>query len=377
MWQAAGNEGLGFTVSPTHSFEAGGTRKRAWFDTEDIMKNRLQVAAVAALALGVAAGIAQAQPRQLEPTSLLIFPMFRSADGTGTVISVTNTNDDRTYCESEDFRAGDIVAHYEYFDGETWREFDRFEPLTPGDTLSVICADHNPDSSSGFLMVTAVNPQDLEPIRFNYLIGSAIVVESDLNFMWQYEPYGFNGLADPGPTSPCDRVDTDLDGDGARDFDGSEYDLFPRRLFVDSFFEERGQFGNELTLMSTSGMNYVNEVNFFIWNNNEQKFSRVYKFSCWTSVPLSTISQIAKRLGGRSDELQTGWVSIDGSRILDLSGNPVPDASDNASRPALLGVFMQMIKNAQFSDGHALHFTGALDGLELPVGDADPQQNQI
>ncbi|MBI3844673.1 MAG: hypothetical protein HY292_08560 [Planctomycetes bacterium] len=339
------------------------------------MKNRLQVAAVAALAMGLVAGMAQAQPRQLEPASLLIFPMYRAAAGAGTVISVTNINDDRTYCPDEDFRAGDIVAHYDYIDGQTWREFDRYEPLTPGDTLSVIVADHNPDSESGFLVVTAVNPQDLQPIRFNYLIGSAIVVESNLNFMWQYEPYGFNGLADPGPTNPCDRVITDLDGDGARDFDGAEYDFFPRRLFVDSFFEERGQFGNELTLLSTAGQDFVNEVSFLIWNNNEQKFSRIYKFTCWTNVALSAVSQIATRLGGRTDELQTGWVSIDGSRVVDLSGNPVPDNGGNATRPPLLGVFMQVIRNTQFSDGHALHFTGSLDGLELPSGDNDPQQN--
>jgi hypothetical protein len=347
--------------------------KRALFGMEDTMKNRFRLAAAAALAAGLVAGSAMAQPRQLEPTSLQIFPLYVSEDGTGTLVSVTNINDDRTFCPDEDFRGGDVVVHYVYIDGRTWREFDRFEPLTPGDTLSVIVAEHNPDSGFGFLVTRALDPVTLEAIDFDYLIGSAIVVESNLNFMWQYTPYGFRGNADDDTQEGCSRVLVDDDGDGAADFDGVEYDFFPAELFVASFFEERGAFGNEIALLSTAGQDFINDVRLLIWNNNEQKFSRTIKFVCFEKKALSELSRVATRLGGRSGELQTGWVSIKGVRVVDRSGNPVPNSSNGVTVPPLLGVFMQMIRNSQFSVGHALHFRGALDGLELLGGDGDPQ----
>ncbi len=343
------------------------------------MKIGYGFAAAAALSMGLVAGSAQAQPRQLEPASLMIFPFYVSTEGTGTVVNVTNTNDDREYCPDEDFRAGDVVAHYVYVDGVTWREFDRFEPLTPGDTLSVIVADHNPDSGSGFLVVAALDPVTLEKIDFDYLIGSAIVVESELSFMWQYEPYGFLGAADVETQEGCSRIFTDADlgdADGAADFDGIEYDFFPSKLFIDSFFQESGNFGNSLVLLSTAGQDYENEVNFLIWNNNEQKFSRNVKFVCWMQSPLSGISQIVRRLGGRPDELQTGWASIEGARVLDRSGNPVPNEQGGTTRPPILGTIMQAINGTEFAVGHALHFTGCVDGLELFEGDGDLQEEK-
>ncbi|MBI1850123.1 MAG: hypothetical protein HYR85_07240, partial [Planctomycetes bacterium] len=77
------------------------------------LKKSFGFAAVAALI----AGSAMAQPRHLQPASLLVFPYYNSAPGAGTIISVTNTNDDRTYCPDDDFRAGDVVLHYVYIDG--------------------------------------------------------------------------------------------------------------------------------------------------------------------------------------------------------------------------------------------------------------------
>ncbi|MBI1849240.1 MAG: hypothetical protein HYR85_02745 [Planctomycetes bacterium] len=286
---------------------------------------------------------------------------------------MTNTNDDRTYCPDDDFRAGDVVLHYVYIDGATWREFDRDEPLTPGDTLSVLADNHNPEMDSGFLTVKALDPVTLEAIDFDYLIGSAIVVQSDFNFLWGYTPYSFRGNADDDTQTDCSRIPTDADGDGFADFDGSEYDTFPKTLFIDSFFQETGNFGNLLVLLSTAGMSYQNEVNFLIWNNREQKFSRNIKFQCFLATNLKSISNVAGRLNGDPNELgrspiQTGWVSIAGGRVLDLAGNQAVDAetsSDIVNAP-LLGVFMQTITGSEFSVGNALHFTGSIDGLDLP-----------
>jgi hypothetical protein len=329
-------------------------------------KKTFGIAFVAALLL---AGLAQAQPLHLQPGSALVYPLFDSSPGAGTIICVTNTNINNEYCPDTDFRAGDILVHYQYIAGDDCFEFDRYEFLTPGDTLCVLADQHNPEQDMGFLVVAAADPSTFEKVRFEYLIGSAIVVQSDLNFLWAYTPYVFEGK--PGyPDDDCNPYETDDDNDGAMDFDGNEYSRFPEKLFIDSFFEERNNFTNQLTLMSTAGQDYINEVNFWFWNNIEEKFSRTFKFVCWWSGPLSEISAIVKALGGDEEELghapiQTGWAEIQGNRILDLAGNPVEIGDDV---PPILGVFAQFITSSDFASGHALHYTGEIDGLEILNG---------
>ena len=328
------------------------------------------IAGVAAVAMMSA--VASAQPKHLEPASVLVYPLYDSSAGAGTVVCVTNTNDEEEYCPDSDFKAGDVYVHYQYIDGITWQEFDRFELLTPGDTLCVIVDQHNPEGNTGFLVVSAADPEDRNnKIDFDYLIGSAIVVQSDLNFLWQYTPYAFTGL--PGDSEPanCDRNSTDDDSDDQLDFDGDEYDYFPREIFIDSFFEETGAFENSLTLMTTVGSRYEAEVDFLFWNNIEEKFSRSFRFICWHSSPLSDISRIVTELGGDANELgvneiETGWASIRGKRVVDGSGNPVSDIV-----PPILGVFNQSIVSSDFSAGKALHYRGTTDGLEVLEGDLD------
>ena len=70
---------------------------------------------------------------------------------------------------------------------------------------------------------------------------------------------------------------------------------------------------------------------------------------------------------------ETGWVRIEGSRIVDGAGNPVPNISGGPSIPAILGVFMQGIEGTDYAFGKSLHFEGAIDGMELQRGDSDPQ----
>ena len=151
------------------------------------MRTSIVPAALAALLLLPA--VVWAQPLHLEPGSALVYPLFDSTHGAGTVLCVTNTNTSNRYCDDTDYREGDIVIHYQYFDGDDCLEFDRYEFLTPGDTLCVLAAHHNPDHDRGFLFVAAVDPSTFQKVVFPYLIGSAIVVQSDLNFLWAYTPY--------------------------------------------------------------------------------------------------------------------------------------------------------------------------------------------
>jgi hypothetical protein len=324
------------------------------------------VAAVAA-AIGIlGAGIgAQAQPLQNQPASLLVFPRFDSQPATSTIINVTNTNTDRSVCAGNDnLRIGDVRLHYVYYGAQMadldagvsapWLEFDRYEDLTPGDTLSVLASQHNPEGEIGFLTIQSLSPDTDEAIDFDYLIGSAYIANSNLDIIWCYLPYSFQ--ASGAGASTCGHP---LVAGPGLQFDGSSYSTFPDRLFIDSFFEEGNRFENELTLMSTSGQDFINEVDFLFWNNKEDRFSRTFKFVCWTSVSLSEISAVVRNLNGDPDEfvVETGWASIDGRRVLDLAGNPVTTSPFNYG-PALLGVFKQTIR-VDFTAGHTLHFDGS------------------
>ena len=85
---------------------------------------------------------------------------------------------------------------------------------------------------------------------------------------------------------------------------------------------------------------------------------------------LSDISAIVTGLGGDAEELgvqdvETGWMSMTPTRLVDGSGNPV-----GTIVPPVLGVFGQFITGQDFATGHALHYSGTIDGLEVN-GDGD------
>ncbi len=329
---------------------------------------RKLIIAIAATAVALAlAPVVQAQPTPLgpkvaEPASLLIFPHFDSRPQSATIINVTNTNTDRNRCpEDDNVRVGDVRLYYIY-QGATqaeldaggrvrWREFDRLEDLTPGDTLTVLASQHNPEGEMGFLTVHAVSPVSFNSLEFNFLLGSAYVANSNLDILWCYLPFSIEAKAEDS-LEACGHPELSS-------YDmifGGEYAFLPEFLYVDSFFQEAaGLFDNRVTLMSTAGSDYVSEVDVLIWNNKEDRFSRNFKFTCWTSVPLSAISEVARNLKGDPNEFprETGWARFRGRRITDLAGRPV------SGKPGLLGVFMQAVR-VDFVAGHEMHFQGQM-----------------
>lgn len=331
--------------------------------------------AMVLLCLGLAIGSSVAIAEAPAAGSVLVYPLYDSAPGSGTVVCVTNTEVDTRIC-ADDFREGAVMVHFTYFDGATCREFDRYEFLTPGDTMCIIADEHNPEGDAGYLVVMALDPTTLSPLHFNHLVGQAIVVQSGLNFAWSYTPLSF--LAQGTVGALCDRDDPDAagDGDGGADFDGVEYDMFPRELVIPTFFEEDATFGNQLTLMSSAGGDYSNEIRYLIYNNIEQPFSRSHAFTCWWSGELSEISGAAANLSGDPEEFghgtETGWASIRGNFLKDQAGNMVRDAGNNPVVPPILGVFMQLIRGTDYAMGDALYGRdGLTDGLELPYGNRD------
>jgi HYR domain-containing protein len=297
-----------------------------------------------------------------QPASALVFPLFDSRPGRGTVITVTNTNDSHIICGRSFFTQGDVRLVFTYFgfdeSRQFCREFNTSHFLTPGDTLTVIADQDDPEGEIGWLWVEARDPETGEAIEFDHLIGSAIVVDTGLEFLDQYLAYGFRSYASDlyGTTDRCGRAFTDVDGDGQADFDGVEYDFWPQRLLLDQFFQEGDGtqgFANELTLASCDVDpfdDHGTNVSIHPWNNRERRFSVSLNFECFFHAPLSSISGVFGRLLGDLNELvkdghhlQTGWVEF--------------DADD-----PILGVFFQRVVGQFFAAGHQIQLAGQFGG---------------
>ncbi len=275
------------------------------------------------LALGVLSAPAMAQPLHSQPASLLIFPLYNSTAGNNTLLTVTNTNEDENSCDNG-FRQGDIQVHYIYF-SETCAETDTQEDLTPADTITVLARGHNPNFEKGYLVVEARDPEQLVPTQFDFLIGSAIVVNSEFDFQWAYTPYAFEALFTDTTQSTmnddCGRPILDMDN-GQIDFDGMEYNEFPETLYLDHFFGEGTDddrpgvtFGNMIFLMSTQ----PEDTNLSVlgWNNNERRFSRTFPFDCYFMGTLGEITQAVTQANLATDAdtaellgINYGWLRL-------------------------------------------------------------------
>ena len=221
----------------------------------------------------------------------------------------------------------------------------------------------------GYLLVVAEDPESEDAIKFNYLIGSEVVVDVSQNRLWAIPAIGFRALVTEGSTDNNGRLKTDANSNGSVDFDGTEYDLYPDKLFISSFFEQSATMESELILVSGLGSYYRVDVDFLFYDNEEDVFSRDYQFTCWTSEKLSDISAITAALGGSTSEMATGWARIDGDfAIHTLTGSLwTNEASGTNYDPPIEGAFVQrVLPSVGFEFGHLLHHTGSQNGNEYP-----------
>lgn len=308
---------------------------------------------------------AHADTLHAQPGSVMIFPLFDSTEMSNTLITVTNTNDDESLCANLR-RRGDVEVHYSYIERDFCAESDTQIDLTPADTETVLARSHNPNFEVGYLLVEARDPETGLPIDFDFLIGSAIVVNAEFDFEWSYTPYAFEALVSGDPTDSCGRTFTDTFADAADldqiNFDDIEYSSFPDRLFLDNFFGEGSpdgfmfDFSNTLHLMSTDPNTDPNDENitFLGWNNNERGFSRNFNIGCHFSGSIQSITNAASQsdLDFASDDtelmdIETGWFLI--RPALDTEG--------------ILGVFTQSVSigGNVFTYGRELQYTGTRD----------------
>ena len=195
-------------------------------------------------------------------------------------------------------------------------EFDRYEDLTPGDTLSLLTGSHNPQHEQGYLCVVAVDTAN-DPVAFDRLIGNSMTING-----FESIEYGINAVDYRAAVAPG--APTDVDGDGILDLNGVEYEKTAGEILIPRFLGQDGKgYTGELVMISLAGGNkFTTTLDFLIYNDNEVAFSAEHQFYCWDRVPLLQISSafgndfLAQVIGNDPQEslggLEAGWMRIDG-----------------------------------------------------------------
>jgi len=250
------------------------------------------------------------------------------------VVSVTNTN--RTAATDVHFQYVNVSASPNPFLFADCTIADRVETLTPADTLSVLTSCHNSAfNASGYLVISAMDPNQVDTYwAFDHLVGSSQLVTAAGGM------YSLNAI--PFTSPQAEFADTDLDGDGRRDFDGVEYEGIADELYMDSFI---GALSGDLVLASLLGGEYLVNVDFVIYNDDEFQLSAQYSFACWTKVPLSTISGFFTNQGLATTVNDDRELDLDCDGVADIETGwaivrpttAVSPTSANIANPAVLG----------------------------------------
>lgn len=319
----------------------------------------------AALALVVGASAVQAGGRN--PGSLLVFPEYDNVGGRISLITITNTNSDLVQ--------GSVYVEVVWLDGTVGAPFPCAETnqtyrLTPNDTLTLLGTASNPNSQRGFAYAFAKDVAG-RAIAFDWLIGDTLLIDPVFALDYAVNPATFSS---PRPLNQP----TDVDADGNRDLDGVEYEAAPDRILVPRFLGQGPLATSELVLINlTGGSQFTALVDFLVYNDNEEVFSRNYTFRCWTKVPLSTISSqfsqsflalstnndVAEIVGYPAQE--SGWFEINGALAFSSAAQFVD--------PAILAM---LIETANQRSGAESAFTlgTQTNGALLPngiLGDVD------
>lgn len=323
------------------------------------------------------------------PGSLIVFPVFDNRLYNGslrnlTLLSVTNTHPSES-----------VEVHFVYRNGVNCLQTDRFELLTANDTFSAITAFHNPNQEQGYCYVYARNPVTHAAIKFDHLTAVQMDLRGDLEEVddasFEFTPFVFKAA---GQRRLSQGMPTDVDGDGLRDLNGSEYETVSDVLYFPRFFGQSTamnglmpQFKSDLVLINlTGGKLFDAIVHFEIFNDNEVPTSAEYMFRCWARVPLagdnginnafnddylrnSTENDPQEAFGAPSGFPETGWFSIDGVTA--------DSTAASFGDPAILGVLIENDRGHNRSGGAVMPFGSVLaqdngDLLSLGLlGDTD------
>ena len=206
----------------------------------------------------------------------------------------------------------------------------------------------NPNSEQGFVYAFAKSPTTGEPIVHNELIGSLIVVNAFTSIDYGVNPFVFRGLGDKesprtatvttcatwtasstrrSPTSSCSRASSVRPGSSGATSSSST---------------------------SRAGAAFDASIQFLIYNDNEEVFSKDHEFRCWQRIPLSLISgsfdqdflasspnQDPQEILGAGG-IESGWFRINGTVANSISHSILD--------PAILGVLVETVRNRSAAD---------------------------
>ncbi len=230
--------------------------------------------------------------------------------------------------------------------------YEKSRTLTGNDTLTLLTSADNPEQQAGYAYAYALD-RALDPGGFDVFIGQMHIIDGI--HTWNYAVNALDFRAGVGH-----RKETDIDGDGHRDLNGSEYEMAPNELLVPRFFGQsdpsnpHGVF-SDLVLIALSGGSYFETtVDFLVYNDNEEMFSTEHTFSCWDKVALGQISGVFSQAFLRDqtnhdpDEvfgdptLETGWFR--------MSGGVASSTARSIQNPAIYGVLLERAGRVSVGD---------------------------
>jgi hypothetical protein len=292
--------------------------------------NRIVLTGLTALAgLGMAS---DAVAGGRNPGSLLLYPEFDNRQANLTLLTITNVAD-----SGDDVTVEFVyIGRYDQQDNDVHcEEFNRNAVLTPNDTLTLITSVHNPQHEQGYVYAFAKDDAG-EPMAHNFLIGNLMTINGIEVFEYSMNPVSYEGLAG------------DLNGNGLRDMDGSEYEQSAQEILIPRFLGQGGPYASELIFIGlTGGAAFSTTVDFLIYNDNEEVFSSEYTFECWDRVALTDISGIfnntflqmftnhaANEILG-APQRESGWMRME--------GHHASSTSTTLADPAIYAVLLERV----------------------------------
>jgi hypothetical protein len=294
------------------------------------------------------------------PGSLLVFPRWDNTPGALTLFTVTNTN--------KDLATGAVDVEFDYIDGANCAEFNRSRTLTPGDELTVATFLDNPNVSQGYAFVFAKSHVTGQAIKFDWLIGSSIIITCHVGCAFELTPFVFKAAS-----SLAEGALTDLNSNGLRDFNGTEYELVPDLLAFPSFVGVTQNFSDDLILINlTGGAQFNTIVDFLVFNDNEDVFSAQYSFTCWTDVNLGLVSPVftdaflkttnhsTLEIAGVPAAPELGWFQ--------LNGNTATSTAVQYPNPAILAARCMILRNGVLVPNNSAQVSSRSFCAALPFG---------
>jgi hypothetical protein len=299
------------------------------------------------------------------PSSLLLFPEFNNRQGHNTLVTITNAN--CFNCTNGTNLPNEVFVEVVFIDKNSCEEDNFTIPMTPCDTFTFLTG-RRTNINQGYIYAFAKNSGG-QAISFNHLVGQEVVFNGFRTLEWSINASGFRAIPPEGAL-------TDIDTDGVRDLDNSEYVMAPARIVIprflgqDPFPQFFANYRSTLTFIALSGgLQFRTVVDLAIWNDSEECFSDQVEFSCWTKRFLSNISPAFREsfLDSTNNDANEilGWSGREAGWIY-LTGRSAFSGVEQITNPSIYVVLVEEKGGKRSAD--LPWDEGCRDGDLLPVG---------